>query len=164
MKAVGETMAIGRTFRSAWQKGLRGLEIDRAGWVTADRLEDDGLSSDDRDSLLAALRKPTAERPFQLKRALQRVVDFDGALDSSVGGPSPPVGGPSGDGGGSSHEPGGSSVDGSDSVALDDAPSRTIQSASRSRTSTRPRTSTVGFSTSSARSSSMSTNIGAPRR
>ena len=122
MKAVGETMAIGRTFRSAWQKGLRGLEIDRAGWVTADRLEDDGLSSDDRDSLLAALRKPTAERPFQLKRALQRVVDFDGALDSSVGGPSPPVGGPSGDGGGSSHEPGGSSVDGSDSVALDDAP------------------------------------------
>ncbi len=122
MKAVGETMAIGRTFRSAWQKGLRGLEIDRAGWVTADRLEDDGLSSDDRDSLLAALRKPTAERPFQLKRALQRVVDFDGALDSSVGGPSRPVGGPSGDGGGSSHEPGGSSVDGSDSVALDDAP------------------------------------------
>ena len=26
MKSVGETMAIGRTFRSAWQKGFRGLE------------------------------------------------------------------------------------------------------------------------------------------
>ena len=122
MKAVGETMAIGRTFRSAWQKGLRGLEIDRAGWVTADELEGDGLSSDDKDDLLAALRKPTAERPFQLKRALQRVFDFDGAPDSSVRSLSPAVGGSLADAGRSSAEPGGSSVDGGDSVALDDAP------------------------------------------
>ncbi len=71
MKAVGETMAIGRTFRSAWQKGFRGLEIDRSGWVTGPRLKDDGLEADDIDSLLAALRRPTAERPFQLKRAFE---------------------------------------------------------------------------------------------
>src|SRR5687768_2580056 len=71
MKSVGETMAIGRTFRSAWQKGFRGLEIDRAGWVTAKRLKDDGLEADDRETLLAALRRPTAERVFQIKRALQ---------------------------------------------------------------------------------------------
>ncbi|MGH7505899.1 MAG: carbamoyl-phosphate synthase large subunit, partial [Longimicrobiales bacterium] len=32
MKAVGETMAIGRTFKQAWQKGIRGLEVDRDGW------------------------------------------------------------------------------------------------------------------------------------
>ncbi len=69
MKAVGETMAIGRTFRSAWQKGFRGLEIDRHGWVTGKRLQDDGLEAEDSESLLAALRRPTAERPFQLKRA-----------------------------------------------------------------------------------------------
>ncbi|MFW6199467.1 MAG: carbamoyl-phosphate synthase large subunit, partial [Gemmatimonadota bacterium] len=75
MKAVGETMAIGRTFRAAWQKGLRGLEIDRPGWVVGRDLKDDGLEGDDADSLLAALRRPTAERPFQLKRALERVVD-----------------------------------------------------------------------------------------
>ncbi|MDE2845156.1 MAG: carbamoyl-phosphate synthase large subunit, partial [Gemmatimonadota bacterium] len=31
MKSVGETMAIGRTFKEAVQKGLRGLEIDRHG-------------------------------------------------------------------------------------------------------------------------------------
>jgi carbamoyl-phosphate synthase large subunit len=74
MKAVGETMAIGRTFRSAWQKGFRGLEIDRAGWCTAGRLRDDGLEADDPDSLLAALRRPTAERPFQIKRALEKGV------------------------------------------------------------------------------------------
>ena len=71
MKSVGETMAIGRTFRAAWQKGLRGLEIDRPGWVTAERLEDDGLKTDDRETLLAALRQPTAERVFQLKRAIE---------------------------------------------------------------------------------------------
>jgi carbamoyl-phosphate synthase large subunit len=71
MKSVGETMAIGRSFRSAWQKGFRGLEIDRPGWVVAPRLQDDGLAADDADSLLAALRRPTPNRPYQLKRALE---------------------------------------------------------------------------------------------
>ncbi len=71
MKAVGETMAIGRNFRAAWQKGLRGLEIDRSGWVIGERLKDDGLEADDPASLLAALRRPTADRPFQLRRALE---------------------------------------------------------------------------------------------
>ena len=77
MKAVGETMAIGRTFRSAWQKGLRGLEIGRAGWVVGERLDDDGLESDDPETLLSALRRPTAERPFQLKRALEAGIPLD---------------------------------------------------------------------------------------
>jgi carbamoyl-phosphate synthase large subunit len=71
MKAVGETMAIGRTFRSAWQKGFRGLEIERAGWVAGPSLEDDGLEADDPETLLAALRRPRSERPFQLRRALE---------------------------------------------------------------------------------------------
>jgi carbamoyl-phosphate synthase large subunit len=75
MKAVGETMAIGRTFKAAWQKGFRGLEVDRPGWVGRDPLQDDGLKDDDRDSLVAALRRPTAERPYQLKRAIERVLD-----------------------------------------------------------------------------------------
>ena len=77
MKAVGETMAIGRNFRSAWQKGLRGLEIDRVGWVSGARLVDDGLTADDHDALLAALRRPTANRPFQIKRALEAGVPLD---------------------------------------------------------------------------------------
>jgi carbamoyl-phosphate synthase large subunit len=71
MKAVGETMAIGRTFKQAWQKGLRGLEIGRSGWDTGATLADDGLADDSPDTLRAALRRPTAERPFQLKRALE---------------------------------------------------------------------------------------------
>jgi carbamoyl-phosphate synthase large subunit len=71
MKAVGEVMAIGRTFKQAWQKGFRGLEIDRSGWDTAPRLIDDGLNDDSLDTLRAGLRRPTAERPFQIKRALE---------------------------------------------------------------------------------------------
>ena len=77
MKAVGECMAIGRTFKQAWQKGLRGLEIDRAGWDIADRLVDDGLTDDSPDALRAALRRPTAERPFQLKRAFHAGFTID---------------------------------------------------------------------------------------
>src|SRR5207244_11919292 len=36
MKSVGEAMAIGRTFKEAFQKGLRALETGRAGWVSGD--------------------------------------------------------------------------------------------------------------------------------
>ena len=77
MKSVGETMAIGRTFRSAWQKGFRGLEIGRAGWTNGARLKDDGLESDDHQTMLTALRRPTAERPFQIKRALEAGLGAD---------------------------------------------------------------------------------------
>ena len=71
MKAVGETMAIGRTFKQAWQKAIRGLEIDRAGWDVGARPADDVLADDSDDALRVALRRPTAERAFQLKRALE---------------------------------------------------------------------------------------------
>src|SRR5690606_17955001 len=72
MKAVGEVMAIGRTFKQAWQKGLRGLETGLAGWETGARPQDDGLPDDSPEALRNALRRPTAERPAQLKRALQQ--------------------------------------------------------------------------------------------
>jgi len=83
MKAVGETMAIGRTFRSAWQKGFRGLEIDRSGWVAGPRLSDDGLKTDDTEVLLAALRHPTAERPFQIKRAMEKGIPVQEIHDAT---------------------------------------------------------------------------------
>jgi carbamoyl-phosphate synthase large subunit len=78
MKAVGEVMAIGRTFKQAWQKGLRGLENDRAGWESGSRPRDDGVADDAADSLRAALRRPTADRAYQLKRAFE--AGFDPAL------------------------------------------------------------------------------------
>ena len=86
MKSVGETMAIGRTFRSAWQKGFRGLETGRHGWVTGARLKDDGLTDqgvEGMEPLLAALRRPTANRPFQLKRALEAGVSIEEIFDAT---------------------------------------------------------------------------------
>jgi carbamoyl-phosphate synthase large subunit len=71
MKSVGESMAIGRTFKEALQKGLRALETGRTGWVTGSRPQDDGLPDDSIESLRGALRQPTPERIFQIKRGLQ---------------------------------------------------------------------------------------------
>src|SRR6266568_291251 len=70
MKSVGEAMAIGRTFKEAFQKGLRALEIGRPGWVTGATLADDRLTSDSPEDVRVALHTPTPERIFQIKRAL----------------------------------------------------------------------------------------------
>ncbi len=70
MKSVGEVMAIGRTFKEALQKGLRGLEADRTGWVVGATAGDDRLEDESLESVMVALRTPTPERIFQVKRAL----------------------------------------------------------------------------------------------
>ena len=72
MKSVGEAMAIGRTFKEAFQKGLRALETGRSGWSTAPRLADDRLTDETVESLRGALRQPTPERIFQVKRGMER--------------------------------------------------------------------------------------------
>ena len=72
MKSVGESMAIGRTFKEAFQKGLRALETGRTGWTTGARLLDDRLPDDSLEALKGALRQPTPERIYQVKHALQR--------------------------------------------------------------------------------------------
>ncbi|MCA0376452.1 MAG: carbamoyl-phosphate synthase large subunit [Gemmatimonadetes bacterium] len=71
MKSVGESMAIGRTFKEAFQKALRALETGRTGWVVGERLQDDRLVDGSLQELRSALRRPTPERIFQLKRAMQ---------------------------------------------------------------------------------------------
>jgi carbamoyl-phosphate synthase large subunit len=71
MKSVGEVMAIGRTFKEAFQKGLRGLEVDRPGWTAAASPADDRLSDTTREAVLASIRTPTPERIFQVRYALQ---------------------------------------------------------------------------------------------
>ena len=65
MKSVGETMAIGRTFKEALQKGLRGLETGRHG------LGEDGRDRVDPDQLNWHLATPNPERIFYVKYALK---------------------------------------------------------------------------------------------
>src|SRR5437667_655663 len=69
MKSVGEAMAIGRTFKEAFQKGLRALEIGRPGWVLGATPADDRLTSTSPEDLRVALRTATPDRIFQIKRA-----------------------------------------------------------------------------------------------
>jgi len=66
MKSVGETMAIGRTFKEAWQKGFRSLEVGRAGWETSGEWSP--------EELRRRLSTPTPDRILQIKAAL--VADF----------------------------------------------------------------------------------------
>src|SRR5438094_402996 len=83
MKSVGEAMAIGRTFKEAFQKGFRALEIGRPGWVLGGSLAEDRLTSDSREELRVALRTPTPERIFQIKRALLAGVSVDEVAQAS---------------------------------------------------------------------------------
>ncbi len=67
MKSVGETMAIGRTFKEALQKGLRGLEIGHCG---LDNQKD--YRRIPREKIELRLRQPNASRIFYIKYALQQ--------------------------------------------------------------------------------------------
>jgi len=69
MKSVGETMAIGRTFKEALQKGLRGLEVGVSGLDGKGGITD--LNKPVSDYMLETkLKVPTAERIFYIKRAI----------------------------------------------------------------------------------------------
>jgi len=67
MKSVGETMAIGRTFEEALQKGLRGLEVAHAGLdnkLNYRKISDYKIGQ--------RLKEPNASRIFYIKYALQK--------------------------------------------------------------------------------------------
>ncbi|MBC7895521.1 MAG: carbamoyl-phosphate synthase large subunit, partial [Cytophagaceae bacterium] len=84
MKSVGESMAIGRTFKEAFQKGLRALETGRAGWDIGSLPIDDRQTDESIPALRGALRQPTPERIFQIKRALLAGMTIDEIYDNSA--------------------------------------------------------------------------------
>lgn len=71
MKSVGETMAIGRTFKEAFQKALRGLEIGRFGLGCDSK---DLWGTPQQPSIEEVRQKlaiPNAERPWYLRYAFK---------------------------------------------------------------------------------------------
>ena len=75
MKSVGEVMAIGRTFKEALQKALRGLEIKRAGLGLDGR--DPAAADIEENTLRQRLSVPNGERIFFLRLAMQRGMSID---------------------------------------------------------------------------------------
>ena len=69
MKSVGEVMAIGRTFKEALQKGIRGLEIKRWGL--------EGIDYKDKQELEQELKRPNEKRLFYLCQALKEKYSLD---------------------------------------------------------------------------------------
>ncbi len=71
MKSVGETMAIGRTFKEALQKGLRSLEIGRYGFGADGQ---DIIDIEGKMPLLSEIKQklatPNSQRIFYLRYAL----------------------------------------------------------------------------------------------
>jgi len=68
MKSVGEVMAIGRTFKEAFMKGVRSLELGRSGLLFAPS----GMDDEDDASLRKRLAIPSDRRMWDLFRALDR--------------------------------------------------------------------------------------------
>jgi len=67
MRAVGEVMSIGRTYKEAFQKAIRSLETGRYGLGHAKNF--DTLS---REELLRRLNTPSSERHFLMYEALRK--------------------------------------------------------------------------------------------
>jgi len=72
MRAVGEVMSIGKTYKEAFQKAIRSLEIKRYGLGFAKNFNE--LSLDELRKLLAY---PTSERQFIMYEALRKGASVD---------------------------------------------------------------------------------------
>ncbi|SHL87641.1 carbamoyl-phosphate synthase, large subunit, partial [Fibrobacter sp. UWH6] len=74
MKAVGEVMAIGKTYKETLQKAIRGLENGRAGLGFAK-----DFNKKTKEELLDMMKTASSERHFQMYEAIRK-----GATDEEV--------------------------------------------------------------------------------
>ncbi len=72
MRAVGEVMSIGKTYKEALQKAIRSLETGRYGLGFAKDFHERTL-----EDLMALLSEPTSERQFILYEALRKGAKID---------------------------------------------------------------------------------------
>jgi len=80
MRAVGEVMAMGRTFNEAFQKALRSMETGRFGWC----LDGKDKVFESRDALETALRVPTPERVYYIYSAFAAGLSVEEVFDLSA--------------------------------------------------------------------------------
>ena len=71
MRAVGEVMSIGKTYKEAFQKAIRSLESGRHGLGFAKDFNGKSLGE-----LMEMLREPTSERQFILYEAIRKGADI----------------------------------------------------------------------------------------
>jgi carbamoyl-phosphate synthase large subunit len=72
MKSVGETMAIGRTFKESFQKALRGLEVGAFGFGNDNSKDLWGTPRQpDDEEIRSKLSRPNAERVWHLRYAIK---------------------------------------------------------------------------------------------
>jgi carbamoyl-phosphate synthase large subunit len=73
MKSVGEVMAIGRTFKEAFMKAFRSLELGASGELFAQPPRSDGLTAEEEEGALQReLSVPNDRRMWAVFRALER--------------------------------------------------------------------------------------------
>lgn len=72
MRAVGEVMSIGKTYKEAFQKAIRSLETGRYGLGFAKNFHEQS-----KEELLNQLRFPTSERQFIIYEALRKGATVD---------------------------------------------------------------------------------------
>ena len=72
MRAVGEVMSIGKTYKEAFQKSIRSLEIGRYGLGFAKGFHEKSL-----EQLMAMLVEPSSERQFIMYEALRKGATVD---------------------------------------------------------------------------------------
>ena len=76
MRAVGEVMSLGKTYKEAFQKSIRSLEINRYGLGFARDFNKKPL-----DELLNMLGTPTSERQFMMYEALRKGANIQTLYD-----------------------------------------------------------------------------------
>ncbi|MBK9240702.1 MAG: carbamoyl-phosphate synthase large subunit [Acidobacteria bacterium] len=77
MKSVGEAMAIGRTFKEAFLKAFRSLELGRSGRLFGQMAPGGPYEDEDDAALQRALGIPTDRRMWAVFRALEKGWDLD---------------------------------------------------------------------------------------
>jgi carbamoyl-phosphate synthase large subunit len=77
MKSVGETMAIGRTFKESLQKALRGLEVGRFGISCDSKDLWGGAEQPSPEAIRAKLALPNEERVWYLCYAMKSGMEID---------------------------------------------------------------------------------------